>query len=135
MTERLQKTAATDASLAAPPLIKIFVLQGLILLVGCVLLLSVNLQTAWTAFFGGLISIVPNAYFARWAFRFSGAQSAAHVTQSFYRGEAGKFVLTACLFAAVFFAVKPLVVPVLFAAYALMIIVNWLLALRYSRYR
>jgi ATP synthase protein I len=79
---------------------------------------------------GGLISIVPNIYFARWAFRFSGARAARQITQSFYRGEAGKFVLTVVLFAMLFATVKPLNVVAIFLVYMFMMVLNWTLTLQ-----
>jgi ATP synthase protein I len=56
---------------------------------------------------GGLIALIPQMYFAFHAFRFRGARAMRQVTHSFYRGEAGKFLLTCVLFATVFVAIKP----------------------------
>lgn len=55
---------------------------------------------------GGGISLAGSLYFSLQAFRHAGATSAAHIVRSFYKGEAGKFVLTAALFAVVFVTVK-----------------------------
>jgi ATP synthase protein I len=57
---------------------------------------------------GTAIAWVGSLYFALQAFRYAGALQAPKIVQSFYKGEAGKFVLTALLFAAVFAGVKPL---------------------------
>jgi len=54
---------------------------------------------------GGGIALAGSAYFALQAFRHAGATSASHIVRSFYKGEAGKFVLTAALFAIVLITV------------------------------
>ena len=53
----------------------------------------------YSALLGGLISAVPNSYFALQAFKFQGAQNADKVVKSFIRGELGKIVFTGVLFA------------------------------------
>ena len=127
---QLKQATAQGAQLAKPPLLKIFGLQIIVwLMVSAGLLLS-DWLTAYSALLGGFIALVPNAYFARWAFRYAGAQAAAAVAQSFYRGEAGKFILTAVLFASVFALVKPLNALSLFLMYVFMVALNWILALR-----
>lgn len=112
---------------------RVFVIQLIGLVALSTGLLAVNLMQAYSVLLGGLISIAPNAYFARWAFRYSGARAASDVARSFYRGEAGKFVLTVVMFAGVFILVKPLSVELIFGVYILMTIVNWLLTLRYLK--
>lgn len=118
-----------------PSLLKSFLLQVFLLLVTVVGLWFVERVMAYSALFGGLIAVVPNAYFARHAFKYSGAQAARQVANSFYRGEAGKFLLTVVLFAAVFSTVKPLNVVALFAAYLAMTLVNVLFAARVGNNR
>lgn len=51
---------------------------------------------------GAGIAVLGSLYFAVHAFRYAGAQQAQKIAQSFYKGETGKFVITALLFAAVF---------------------------------
>ena len=122
----LKPNVARGAQLAKPPLMRIFAAQIIVLLFGVVALLLVDTITAYSALIGGVIAIAPNAYFARWAFRFSGAQAAADVARSFYRGEAGKFLLTTVLFAGVFALIKPLNVVVIFLVYIAMMALNWI---------
>lgn len=55
---------------------------------------------------GAGIALAGTLYFSLQAFRHAGATSASHIVRSFYKGEAGKFVLTAALFAVVFVTVK-----------------------------
>lgn len=133
-TQSNQDASASNskgAQLRKPPLLRIFVTQLLVLLVVSISMLMLDNTAALSALVGGLISIVPNAYFARWAFRYSGAKSAVRVAQSFYRGEAGKFVLTALLFASVFALMRPLNAVVIFLIYIFMMALNWMLALRF----
>ncbi len=80
---------------------------------------------AYSLLLGGLISALPNAYFIYKTFSCTGARQGRQVTRNFYRGEAGKFLLTALLFALVFGLVKPLDVLALFAAFLLVQSVNW----------
>jgi len=54
---------------------------------------------AFSVLLGGLISALPNSYFALHAFRFQGARNAKKVVGSFIRGEFGKIVMTIVLFA------------------------------------
>ncbi len=51
---------------------------------------------------GGLVSALPNAYFARMLFRYEGAHAAQKIVNSFYKGEAMKMLLTIALFALTF---------------------------------
>lgn len=88
----------------------------------------VSVVIAYSALIGGLVAVIPNAYFARQAFRYSGAKAAQAVTQSFYRGEAGKFITTAMLFAGAFALVKPVSAAAIFSAYVAMLLVNSLLS-------
>lgn len=54
---------------------------------------------AFSVLLGGLISALPNSYFALHAFRFQGARNAKKVVGGFIRGEFGKIVMTIVLFA------------------------------------
>jgi ATP synthase protein I len=129
----VNEKAARGAQLAKPPLVRMYAIQGIVLLLGAAGLIFVSKTYAYSALFGGLISIVPNMYFARWAFRYSGARAANDVTRSFYRGEAGKFLLTVALFAGVFVQVTPLEVVALFLTYIFMMALNGLLAFHFSQ--
>jgi ATP synthase protein I len=53
---------------------------------------------AIAAAYGGLVAVVSTAYFALHALILSEGKAPAKVVGAFYRGEAGKFVLTAALF-------------------------------------
>lgn len=57
---------------------------------------------AYSVLLGGLISALPNSYFATQAFRYQGARAADKVVKSFLRGELGKLGITLVLFALCF---------------------------------
>ena len=65
-------------------------------------LLFSGMLAAISAGLGGLVSIVPNAYFARKLFQYQGARAARQIVNNFYKGEAMKLLLTVALFAMVF---------------------------------
>ena len=76
-----------------------------------------NSVIAYSVLIGGLIYIIPNMYFAFYAFRYCGAQAAQYVLMSFYRGEIGKFLLSSVGFAITFTLVQPLNLISVFSAY------------------
>ncbi|MBK6287923.1 MAG: ATP synthase subunit I [Gammaproteobacteria bacterium] len=81
---------------------------------------------------GGLIFLIPQSWFAWRVFRFSGAGAAREVVQGFYRGEAGKFLLTTAGFASAFLIAGPLQAAALFGAYIVLHVVHWLLLSRFA---
>lgn len=79
---------------------------------------------ARSALLGGLVGLIPNAYFA---FKFGGAKNAGnaqHVVRAFYSGEATKLVLTALLFIVVF-QLQDLRYGPLFSGYIAVLAVFW----------
>ncbi len=58
------------------------------------------------ALVGAVIVLVGQVFFVSRVFRHAGATSARHIVRELFRGEAGKFVLTALLFAAVLISFK-----------------------------
>ena len=79
---------------------------------------------AYSGLLGGLAYILPNAYFVLYAFREKGPETPHAIVIKFYIGEAGKFILTAVIFALCFMLVKPLNVIALFVMFVLMYIIN-----------
>jgi ATP synthase protein I len=133
--DQLVQHIAQGAQLQKPPLKRIFAVEAIVLLaISVTALIVIDNIAAYSVLLGGLIAVIPSAYFAYCAFRFSGAHAASNVARSFYRGETGKFILTTLMFAAVFALVKPLAVVVVFLIYIFMMALNWILALRYLRY-
>jgi ATP synthase protein I len=98
-------------------------LTGLILVT--VSLWWINTTLAYSILVGGLIYWIPNAYFTLYAFRFKGARAASAVLHSMYRGEVGKFVLTALGFSLAFISIKPINFVGLFLAYMAMMFTHW----------
>lgn len=94
-------------------------------LISALLLIWLGWKTGYSGFLGGLIAWLPNLYFARKAFHYHGARAARDILKSFYAGEAGKFVLTAVLFALVFAGVKPLNAVSVFAVFIVTQMVSW----------
>lgn len=88
--------------------------------------------SAQSAFWGGLVFLVPNAYFTLYAFRYSGAQSALTVALSLHRGQTGKLVLVAAGFALAFRFIQPLHPGYLFAGYLFVLAVHVAVAAKIS---
>jgi ATP synthase protein I len=85
------------------------------------------------AFLGGVIVWLPNCYFAFRAFRHRGARAARLIVRSFYAGAAGKMLLTAGMFTLVFVNVRPLNALAVFAGFALVQTLNWIVPLVVAR--
>jgi ATP synthase protein I len=126
----LKTPTAPLAKLKKPKLMMMFIIQFLILLViiASAWVLSASQLTLMSIGIGAGIFITPNAYFTYYAFRYAGARAAQQVAQSFYRGEAGKFILTTVLFAVSFAVVRPIDAVAVFAAYIFFMAVTWMLA-------
>jgi len=75
---------------------------------------------------GSLCSVLPSLYMAWRIFGYKGVRSAKSVVRSFYRGEAGKLVMTAVLLSLVFLLIKPLSVEAFFAGFGFAILSHWL---------
>ena len=94
------------------------------LLLAVLAMLFSGVIAAESAILGGLVCILPNAYFARKLFRYNGAGAAKKIVDSFYRGEALKIFLSIALFTLVFkfFIIVPLI---FFAVYIVTQMVFW----------
>jgi ATP synthase protein I len=73
-----------------------------VLMVALIAFMVIGVIAAWSVVLGGLVSALPNAYFARKVFKYHGAQAAHKIVNSFYMGEAVKILLTFALFALIF---------------------------------
>ena len=126
----------SGASIKRPPVYRITLAQVAVLVPFCLFLATVDVIAAYSAASGGLIAIVPQAWFATRLFRNRGARSADAVARSGYSGEVGKFLLTAAGFAIVFSMVHPINGMAVFAAFiamlAMQITGSWLLLRRWS---
>jgi len=86
-----------------------------------------------SALLGGLICWVPNCWFAFRAFRHRGARAARQIVRSFYAGEAGKMALTVLFFAIVFINMRSVNALALFAGFAGVQMINWIVPLLVAR--
>jgi ATP synthase protein I len=136
MVEGGREEQMTGAEIARPPVHRITLAQLAVLVLLSLISLTSNNVFAYSVFSGGLIGIVPQAYFAALAFRWRGARSASAIARSSYAGELGKFLLSIAGFALVFAVVRPLNSPAVFIGYLAMLFIqitgSWLL-LRHNR--
>ncbi|SHK92822.1 ATP synthase subunit I [Halomonas caseinilytica] len=95
--------------------------------------LSGGSPSAYSAFVGGVVAFLPNAFFAWRAFRYRGGRHAKNIVSGFYRAEAGKFGLTVALLTVVFVAVPPSNHAFFFGAYVVMLFVHCLAAVLGTR--
>jgi ATP synthase protein I len=127
----------TGAEIARPPVHRITLTQLALLALLCLGALAFDKVVAYSMLSGGLIAIVPQAYFATLAFRWRGAQSARAIARSSYAGVMGKFVLSIAAFALVFAVVRPIDGPAVFMGYLAMLVTqitgSWLLLTRDQR--
>tara|TARA_R110000868_G_scaffold71214_5_gene208853 strand:- start:1271 stop:1666 length:396 start_codon:yes stop_codon:yes gene_type:complete len=77
-----------------------------------------------SAFYGGLIAIVPQFIFAYFAFKYGGARQNKLVVQSFNKGSKIKFILTIVLFALAY-RWPSLNIMALMVAYIAVLIGQW----------
>ena len=124
--------AIEGARIARPPVHRITLAQcALLLLFGLAVWLLRGKVSAISVVCGGLIAILPQAYFAVLAFRWRGARSARQIARSSYAGEIGKFFLSVAGFALVFALVRPIEGVTVFIAYIAMVLIqitgSWLL--------
>lgn len=78
----------------------------------------------YSAFVGGLIFVIPNAYFAHRMYRYQGARQAPVMVGNMFRAEGIKLALTAVGFAAVFILMEPVHVPALLFTFAVMVVLG-----------
>ena len=113
-----------------PPMYRVALYQLCLLLpIGSILLLIGDAR-GWSVMLGGLIQIVPQAWFTRQAYRHTGARQAHLVVQAMYQGETGKVVLTAALFVVAFVGLKNLNFLVLMSSFIVMMPVQWFFTIR-----
>lgn len=85
-----------------PAVMKVVRLQSLTLAVVAGIALLLDTEIGVSILLGGLIQLIPQAWFTWQAFKYAGANHASAIVRSMYRGEAGKLVLTACGFTIVY---------------------------------
>lgn len=97
---------------------------GITLFLAALCAIVFNINAGSSALLGGLVCIIPNAYFAYKLFKHQGARAAKQIVNSFYKGEAFKLILSIFLFTAVFrlCRITPLA---FFASYILVLMTHW----------
>jgi len=90
-----------------------------------------SVLAGYSAFIGGLIFIVPNAWFVHRVYRYQGARHARLMVGNLFRAESTKIALTAVSFAAIFTLMEPVYVPALLLTFAVMVVaggaLRWLI--------
>lgn len=122
---KMHKT--TPAALQRPQVARLLWGQALVIVIA-VLLAGVmkGSGAALSVLCGGLVCLLPNLFFAWRSLRVTGARYAQAMVKAFYQAEAGKFGLTAVLFAFFFIAVPPSNPALFFCAYVAAMAVHWL---------
>ena len=97
---------------------------GITMLLAALFAIVFSINAASSALLGGLVCIIPNAYFASRLFKYQGARAAKLIVNSFYKGEALKIFLSIVLFTAVFVLCR--ITPLaFFTAYILILMTHW----------
>ena len=117
-------------TISTPPIQRVALYQLLILLPVCGIMSGFDVTLAGSIMVGGLIQIVPQAWYARQAFRYRGARQVNKIVRAMYWGESGKVILTAALFVTTFIVWKQLIFLAVFCAFTVMIPVGWLITLK-----
>lgn len=91
----------------------------LLLILSTATLLVAGRVSAYSLMLGGLISLLPSAYFARKAFRYRGARAMTLAVKAIYLGELIKLALMGAGFGLAFKYVRPLDPMALFAGFVL----------------
>ena len=110
-----------------PAVMKVVRLQGLTLAVVAGIALLLDTEIGVSILLGGLIQLIPQAWFTWQAFKYAGANHANAIVRSMYRGEAGKLVLTACGFTVVYNVIDNVNAIALMSAFLAMLGVQILL--------
>ena len=117
-----------------PELLKATINQLAVLLLLVAMISITDKLMAVSALMGGLIQILPQAWFSWQAFKYAGASNVDKVVRSMYRGELGKVVMTATLFAILFTVDKQWNYIVLLTTFLAMIPLQWFLTKKALRH-
>lgn len=120
------------AKISRPPAQRITVTQAAVLMVMWTGLRFWDPVVAKSLLLGGLVAVIPQAWFAYQVFRWRGASVAKQIARTSYAAEIGKFLLAVTGFVLVFALVRPLTAWAVFAGYVVMLIIQilgawWLL--------
>lgn len=121
----------TDTLVDARPLLRASALHFLVWFLLAATSYLADPLAAKSLLIGAAIAILPAAGMAWAVFRFRRSVAPGAFTRAVYRGELGKFLSTIVLFALVFAEGGALRVGVLFGAFLIALIVQWVLAARH----
>ena len=121
-------------TISTPPLYKVALYQTLILVTIGGFLAVGDVVLAFSVLVGGFIQIGPQAWFARQAFKYTGARQVDKVVRAMYLGESGKIVLTASLFVACFILSEQLNFLAVLSSFIVMILVQWFITVKVLRH-
>jgi len=124
----------TVTTIPKPELLKATLYQLAVLLILVAFISMTDNLMAVSALMGGLIQVLPQAWFSRQAFKYAGASNVDKIVQSMYRGELGKVVITATLFTVVFTVDKQWNYLTLFTTFLIMIPLQWFLTKKALRH-
>ena len=106
------------------PFARWLVIEGSVIVILSLLWSLESLLAGYSAFIGGLIFVIPNAYFAHRVFRYQGARNMRFMVGDLFRAESTKLALTAVFFAAVFILMEPVHAPALLFTFAVMVVMS-----------
>lgn len=112
------------AEISRPPAHRVTLAQLLVLLLIWLGLVSWDQEVAHSALLGGLVAVLPQAWFTHRVFRRQGARAAKQIARTSYAAEVGKFFMAVAGFALVFALVRPIIGWAVFAAYGVMLIIQ-----------
>ncbi len=120
------------ARISRPPAHRITVVQLAVLLAAWVGLASWDKVVAHSFALGGLVAVIPHAWFALGVFRWRGSGFAQRAAYAGFVAEIGKFALSVVGFALVFALVRPIAGGAVFAGFGAMLVLQvagawWLL--------
>ena len=109
------------STIARPPLHKVARWQLVFLSLLSIVLLPFGWGTSVSVWVGGMIHIIPHAWFAEIAFTKAGARQAIGVVTDFYLGQAAKFLLTAVLMLLAFGAAATIDIQIVIISFVAMV--------------
>lgn len=124
---RVLTPVSGGTSVPRPPVERVLLLDSVLLAAAVSLCWWSDALIGKSVLVGGLLFVLPHAWFSWRAFRYRGATASRDVVQGFYLAEAGKFLLTAAGFAMAFAFAGPLQAAVLLSAYIVLHVVNGVL--------
>ena len=114
----------SGAKISQPPAHRITVAQALVLLLMSVGLSALDSVIAYSSLLGGLVAVMPQAWFTHRVFRQRGARAMKQIARSSYAAETGKFLMAVTGFALVFALVRPISAGAVFATYGVMLVIQ-----------